>query len=70
MRYCCPFKAASGKVRTIVVELSQDEIADCARNFPTAAVNPLSLSYAWRRATQEAPFPEFEPLFGQARLVH
>jgi hypothetical protein len=70
MKYACCFRAPDGSTREIVVTLSADERADCARNFPTAAVNPLSLSYAWRKATQEAPFPEFEPLFGQALLVH
>jgi hypothetical protein len=70
IKYACPFRSATGELHEVVVTLSADELGDCARNFPDAPTNPLSLAYAWRRATMEAPFPKFEPLFDQACLVH
>ena len=70
VKYLCPFRAPDGSTREVVVTLSADEQGDCVRNFPDAPTNPLSLHYAWRRASMEAPFPEFEPLFDQAGLVH
>jgi hypothetical protein len=75
VKYLCPFRAPDGSTREIIVELSQDEIADCMRNFrggegPGVPNGPVPLAYAWRRASMEAPFPEFEPLFGRACLVH
>ena len=73
VRYSCPFRAPDGEVREIVVELSQDEIADCQRQVlggdgPGAPGGPIERMYAWHRAVKEVPV-EFAPVYEQAQRI-
>jgi hypothetical protein len=73
IRYCCPFRSPAGEVRDVVVELSQDEIADCVRHFrggngPGVPNGPLPRMYALNRATTLAP-SNFEAVLDAIQLV-
>jgi hypothetical protein len=73
VKYICPFRSPAGEVHDVVVELTPDEIGNCARNLrggngPGAPNGPLPRAYAWRRATRLV-LPEFEPVIDQIRLV-
>jgi hypothetical protein len=53
LRYAVSFTNRDGEQRTVIVELTQDEIGDCNAN-PRTAQN-IAFSYVLSRASLEVP---------------
>jgi hypothetical protein len=66
VKYVCDCVSKTGELRTIVVELDNDEIADARRNL--GIDGPVARSYVMRRASRSVPIG-FDPVVNSVKQV-